>query len=130
MTVLAINSPAAKAAVAPVQRSQEPTAPAKNRKVLRKPGRDEVAIRVFFEVDGSGSFRAGDLDTANGAESAWMKPQSVIRLEAKPIAGHKFSHWVVQNEFAGSGRSRRVVATQGMVIRAVFIPLSSEDIRC
>ena len=101
-----------------------------NRVINRRPGREKVAIRVYFEVEGKGSFRAGEHDTSRGSESAWLKPHEVIRLEARPVAGHRFSHWVVDNEYSGSNRSRRVEASIGMTIRAVFVPLSSEDIRC
>lgn len=102
----------------------------RDRKVSQKDQRPEVAIRVYFEVEGAGSMRAGSFDTGQGVESAWCRPKSVLGLEAKPAPGHRFSHWVVANDFAGSSRTRRVVAMRGMVIKAVFVPLTHEDIRC
>lgn len=96
---------------------------------VSKPGGSSVAIRIHFEVEGSGDFRAGKFDTSNGTRSAWLKPQTVLNLNSKPGPGFRFSHWVINNDFSGSNRTRRAIATRGMVIKAVFQPLTSEDIR-
>ena len=113
----------------PVERNSSCSDKPVNRIVTNKPGRQNVAIKVYMEVEGSGSFKAGDHNTSNGIDSMWTRPQAVLHLEASPGPGHRFSHWVVQNEFAGGNRHRRAVANQGMSIKAVFVPITTEDIR-
>lgn len=100
-----------------------------DRMVCKRTRGNSIAIRVHFQVEGSGSFRAGGFPANELSENAWVKPQSVLSLASSPGPGFQFSHWVVNNEYAGSSRSRRVVACQGMVIKAVFKPISSPDIR-
>ena len=101
----------------------------KDRRTEWRPGGERVAIRVHFEGQGAGTFRAGDYDTARGTRSAWMKPQAVLNLKAFPEPGHRFSHWMIDREFSGSNPFRRVLVARGMIIRAVFVSCNTADIR-
>lgn len=101
----------------------------RDRKVYRAGTDRQVAIRVYFEVSGCGSFRAGPFDTNQCVHSAWLKPHSVLALDARPGPGYRFSHWVIDNEYSGSSRRRRIKTSRGMTIRAVFVRRRNDSIR-
>lgn len=87
-----------------------------------------MAVRVFFQVEGSGHFRAGACSSAS-APCAWVRYGSVLMLIANPAPGFRFSHWVINDNFAGSNRTRRISPKPGLTVKAVFVPLTSPSIR-
>lgn len=87
-----------------------------------------IAVRIFFEVTGRGSFRAGAFNTANGAKTAFVKPGLRLRLQARPAAGARFSAWFLNEQFAGDTPSRTIRARAGLVIRAEFTSDEPEPI--
>lgn len=83
-----------------------------------------IAVRIFFQVQGQGSFRANQFDTAKGMTTAWVRPGLPLRLSAQPAPGARFSHWTLNGNFASSSPQTRVSARRGLAIRAVFEPLA------
>lgn len=100
----------------------------KDRRVIKKPGSAEVGVRVHFQIEGSGNFVASHANTRDGTQNVWVKPQTVLWLEAMADPGSRFSHWVVKNDYAGASPTRRVVAECGMVVKAVFVAIDRDEV--
>ncbi|MEC9094189.1 MAG: hypothetical protein VX438_15880 [Planctomycetota bacterium] len=100
-----------------------------DRRVFKKPGDEEVGVRIYFEIVGSGQFQAGAFCTESGVNQAWVKPRAVLPLTANADPSFRFSHWIVGQDYAGATRTRRVVAQPGLRIKAVFVPLDCQEIR-
>ncbi len=79
-----------------------------------------VSVRIFFEVQGAGSFVAGGFNTLDGAVCAWVKPGAKLNLSATPASGWKFSHWLLNGQWGGAKRRRGFTARKGLRITAVF----------
>lgn len=83
--------------------------------------RQIITVRVFFEVEGFGSFTAGPFNTATGAISGWFGAGETIPLQATAAAGWKFSHWTFNGQFGGTQAKWSTDARIGKKIRAIFI---------
>lgn len=81
--------------------------------------RGVISVRIFFQVQGVGSFQAGPFDTANGHTNAWLKPGS-LNLQAHPGPGAKFESWYLNGMFSSSEPVHRVYASRGLTIKAIF----------
>ncbi|MEL7061686.1 MAG: hypothetical protein AAGN46_16790 [Acidobacteriota bacterium] len=79
-----------------------------------------ISVRIYFEVQGLGSFRANSFDTANGTTDAWVKPGIPLSLTARPASGHRFAHWLINGNFSSTSATHRVSSKRGLTIQAVF----------
>ncbi len=80
-----------------------------------------LAVRMYFEVQGFGSFKANHFNTAIGHTSGWFKPGTGVQLIATAGPGHKFSHWTMNGNFGGNNPRHRTGTIRGLKIRAVFV---------
>ncbi|RMH16087.1 MAG: hypothetical protein D6696_19025, partial [Acidobacteria bacterium] len=79
-----------------------------------------IAVRIFFRVQGLGSFRANRFNTADGATTALIKPGRTVKLVAEPAPGHRFLHWLLNDQFSSAEPKHVVRASRGLTITAVF----------
>jgi len=79
-----------------------------------------ISVRIYLEVEGFGSFRAGPFNTAAGHSSGWVKPGAMLSLRASAAPGWKFSHWTLNGLFAGTNPSSQASARAGLKIKAYF----------
>lgn len=80
-----------------------------------------IAIRIYFEVEGFGSFIAGPYNTAQGHTNAWVGPGMALSLSASAASGWKFSHWTLNGNFAGTNPQSSATARMGLKIKAHFV---------
>jgi len=85
-----------------------------------------IAVRIYFEVEGFGSFRAGPYNTAQGHTNAWVKPGMGLALSASAASGWKFSHWTLNGNFAGTNSKSSATARIGLRIKAHFVENDEE----
>ncbi len=82
---------------------------------------DIIIAKVFFRVDGFGSFTANSYNTASGAQVGLFEAGSGISLNAVPAPGWEFSHWTFNGNYGGSSPSAGVAARIGLEIKAYFV---------
>ena len=79
-----------------------------------------LTVRIFLEVEGLGSFRAGPLNTAAGNDSGWVGAGVTLTLIATPAPGWQFTHWLFNGLFGGTSPKHFIAARIGLKIKAVF----------
>ena len=86
--------------------------------------RDVVGFRIYFEVEGAGSFKAlsqfHSFNTLSGITSAWVRPHEQMTITANAASGWMFTHWSLNGLYAGPDAERTIVASRGMRIKAHF----------
>lgn len=80
-----------------------------------------ILAKVYFRVNGLGSFTANSYNTASGAQIGIFEAGSGISLKAVPAPGWKFSHWTLNGNYAGCSPSSCATARIGLEIRAHFV---------